>query len=151
MSAIVICFSKFGNTRIIAEAIASSLMPDGGTRLVSIDELKPEDLADAQVVVAGSPTHNMKLPDEVRAALDALPPHVLKGAKVAAFDTSYHMSPFLARFTASKKLDKSLRKLGGKRAVPPETFFVAGREGPLDDGEVERARSWAETITGQLN
>ena len=151
MSAVVIYFSKFGNTKSVAEAVAAGLAVDGSARAVSIDELVAEDLAGADIVVAGSPTHKMNLPDDVRAALDKLPRHALKGAKIAAFDTSYHMSPFLARFTASKKLDKSLRKLGGKRAAPPETFFVAGKEGPLDDGELERASAWAQTIAGQVN
>ena len=65
---------------------------------------------------------------------------------MAAYDTSYKMSPFLARFTAAKKLSRKLRKLGGKQLVPPETFHVVAREGPLYDGEVDRARVWAGSI-----
>jgi hypothetical protein len=78
----------------------------------------------------------------VRPVLEALPRGVLKGKRVAAFDTSYKMSAWLARFTAAKKLDRKLRKLGGKRILPPETFFVVDREGPLYDGEIERATEW---------
>jgi len=53
------------------------------------------------------------------------------------------MSPWLEPFTASKRLSGKLRKLGGKRLVPPETFHVVEREGPLYDGELERAMEWA--------
>jgi hypothetical protein len=48
--------------------------------------------------------------------------------------------------TAAKPLDRRLRGLGGKRVAPPETFFMAGRERPLEDGEIERARAWAGTL-----
>jgi hypothetical protein len=57
------------------------------------------------------------------------------------------MSPFLARFTAAKKIDRKLRKLGGKRLLNPESFYVIEREGPLYEGEIERARKWAESVT----
>ena len=54
------------------------------------------------------------------------------------------MNRFLASMTAAKPLDRRLRGLGEKRVAPPETFFMAGREGPLEDGE--RARAWAGTL-----
>ena len=78
--------------------------------------------------------------------MDALPKRSLRGVRIAAFDTSYRMNALLARFTAAKKLDRKMRKLGGKRIVSPETFFVAEREGPLEEGEVERAQAWAAQI-----
>jgi len=56
------------------------------------------------------------------------------------------INTFLARFTAAKKLTQKLRKLGGKRIVPPETFHVVEREGPLYDGEIERAKEWAASL-----
>jgi hypothetical protein len=98
----------------------------------------------------GTPTHKMTLPEAVRPVFEELPLRSLRGAAVAAFDTSYEMSAILARFTAAKKIDGKLRKLGGKRLVPPETFLVhRHHEGPLHDGELERARAWAETILVQ--
>jgi len=44
-----------------------------------------------------------------------------------------------------------LRKLGGKRIAAPETFFMAGREGPLEEGEIERARAWARMLVAGLH
>jgi hypothetical protein len=39
-----------------------------------------------------------------------------------------------------------LEKSGANPIVPPESFIVSGREGPLADGELERARTWARQI-----
>ena len=146
MNALVICFSKFGNTKTVAGAIAATLESKGSARVVSTDQLAAADLDGADLVVMGSPTHRMNLPEAVRPMFDALPRRILRGTPVAAFDTSYKMSWLLARFTAARKLDRKLRKLGGKQIVPPETFHVEGREGPLYEGEIERAQAWAESI-----
>jgi hypothetical protein len=34
--------------------------------------------------------------------------------------------------------------------LPPESFFVAEREGPLEVGELERAVQWAEQVFEQF-
>jgi flavodoxin len=143
MNALVVYHSKFGNTQKVAEAIAEIFGSEGAVRVISTDGLTASDLTEANLVVMGTPTHRMNLPQAVRPVFEALPKRILRGIHVAAFDTSYQMSPILARFTAAKKLAQKLRKLGGRRVVPPETFHVVGREGPLCDGEIERAREWA--------
>ena len=147
---LVVYFSKFGNTRKVAEAIAERLQPEGSVRLVSMDRLTVSDLDGVDLVVMGSPTHRMNLPEEIRPVFEALPRRVLRGAPVAAFDTSYKLSAWLARLTAAHKLARKLRRLGGKRVVPPETFHVVESEGPLYDGEIERAKAWAELILGRI-
>ena len=146
MKSLVIYFSKFGNTQMVAEAIAEVLRSAGSVRVMSADQLTVSDLKEVDLVVMGSPTHNMNLPKAVRPVFETLPKRVLRGILVAAFDTSYKMSWWLNHFTASKRLSKKLRKLGGKQIVPPETFLVTEREGPLYDGEIERARAWAGLI-----
>jgi flavodoxin len=150
MNVLVVYFSKFGNTQMVAEAIAqeiaAELRPEGSVQVISLDTIAAEDLEAKDLVVMGSPTHNMNLPKNVRPAFESLPKRVLKGIPVAAFDTSYKMSWWLNHFTAAKRLSQKLGKLGGKRIVPPETFHVTGREGPLYDGEIERSRAWATSI-----
>jgi len=152
MNALVIYHSEFGNTRQVAKAIAEVFQGAGAARTLSAEQLTAADLQGADLVVMGAPTHKMNLPAAVRPVFETLPRRILKGVPTAAFDTSYKMSAILARFTAAKRLDRELRKLGGKRLVPPETFFVhEHHEGPLYDGEIERARRWAESILVQLN
>lgn len=150
MNALVIYFSQFGNTRMLAEsmaeAMAATIEPPGVVRVAGTGQLGAGDLAGADLVVMGVPTHRMNLPEVVRPALDALPRGAMEGKAVAAFDTSYRMNGLLSRFTAARRLDRQLRKLGGRRVVAPETFFVEGREGPLEEGEVERAQRWATSI-----
>jgi flavodoxin len=150
MNALVVYFSKFGNTKKIAQAIAEALESEGTVQVTGVDQLTTSHFHEADLVVMGSPTYRMNLPEMVRPVFETLPKHILSGTPVAAFDTSYKMSAFLTRFTAAKRLAKKLRKLGGKRIVPPQTFHVVGKEGPLYDGEVERAKKWAETILGQF-
>jgi hypothetical protein len=71
--------------------------------------------------------------------------------QVAAFDTSYQLSAFLARFTTARHPDRGLHKLGGKRLTAPTTFYVHQEERyPLYEGEIDRARRWAESIPKQL-
>ena len=146
MNTLVIYFSRYGNTQKVAESIGTELRMNGNAHVLSLDDLTPSILQDADLVVMGSPTHRMNLPEATRGIFDQLPKRILKGKLVAAFDTSYKMNRFLSRFTAAKKLTQKLRKLGGKRVVPPETFHVMEREGPLYDGELERAKTWAGLI-----
>ena len=146
MNALVVYFSKFGNTQMVAEAIAEKLAVNGGVRTISSDELVVDDMKDLDLMVMGSPTHNMNLPKSVKPVFEKLPRRILPATPVAAFDTSYKMSWWLNQFTASKRLAKKLRKLGGKLVVPPEIFHVMEREGPLYEGEIERAQTWAASI-----
>jgi len=152
MNGLVVYHSQFGNTEQVAEVIAGVFQGAGAARTLGVAHLTPEDLQDVDLVVMGSPTHKMNLPQAVRPVFEELPRRSLRGVPIAAFDTSYKMSAFLARFTAAKRIDRKLRKLGGKRLVPPETFHVEdNHEGPLYDGEIERARTWAESILVRLN
>jgi flavodoxin len=152
MNALIVYHSQFGNTRQVAEAIAEGLQGAGAVRTISAEQLAAADLQGVDLVVMGTPTHKMNLPDAVRPVFDQLPRRSLRGVPVAAFDTSYEMSAFLARFTAAKRVDRELRKLGGKRLVLPETFHVQHHhEGPLCDGEIERAKTWAGSILVRLN
>ena len=147
MNALVIYHSQFGNTKQVAEAITGVFQEAGAARTIRASQLGPADLQEVDLVVMGTPTHKMNLPGAVRPVFEELPKRSLRGVPIAAFDTSYKMSAFLARFTASKRIDRKLRKLGGKRLVPPETFHVEdNHEGPLYDGEIERAENWAGSI-----
>jgi flavodoxin len=152
MKALVVYYSEFGNTRQVAEAIAAVFQEAGAARTLGADQLTTADLQDVDLVVMGTPTHKMNLPEAVRPVFEDLPRRILRGVPIAAFDTSYEMSGFLARFTAARRVDGKLRKLGGKRIVPPETFHVHHHhEGPLYDGEVERAKHWAGSILARLD
>jgi flavodoxin len=146
MNTLVVHYSKFGNTQKVSEAMAAALEPRGRVRVVSLDSLTAEDFRETDLVIMGSPTHRMNLPEDVRMKLHSLPKRSLRGKKMAAFDTSYKMSGWLNLLTAGKKLSRKLKKLGAKRVVPPETFHVMESKGPLYEGEIERAQDWARLV-----
>ncbi len=156
MNTVVIYFSKFGHTKMIAEVISNALECAGEVSLHPYDEVQSAHFASADLVVMGTPTHRMNLPEVVRPFLKELPRRILRGKAVAAFDTSYKMvdrnSPeWMAHLTAAPKLARKLRKLGGRLIVSPETFHVKDREGPLYEGELQRAGQWAYSMLKALS
>ena len=150
MNALVVYFSKFGHTQKIANSVADNLANHMDVTTLSSDQLTAGQLKKADLVVMGSPTHNMNLPKSVQPVFENLPKRILSGTLVAAFDTSYKMSWLLNQFTASKRLAKKLRKLGGRLVLQPEIFHVMEREGPLYEGEIERAQQWANQILAKV-
>ena len=157
MKALATYYSRFGNTRRIAEAIAETLAHAGSARALCMEELCADDLHDADLVVVGSPTHYQAVPKTVRAILKALPRGSLKGKWVATFDTSLEMSGPIMLLTAAHGVMGRLRRLGGKKAVRAESFLVKAGDSPpegepdlLYDGEVERAREWAQAVLERI-
>jgi flavodoxin len=151
MNTLIVYFSKFGNTHRIADTIAASMANNRKVQTIDFDSFPVNDLDNLDLLVMGCPTHKMNLPKAVNTILENVPKNALSNVPVVAFDTSYKMSWLLNQFTASKRLANKLRKLGGKLVVPPEIFLVSGREGPLFDGELDRAQDWATSFLGKIN
>jgi hypothetical protein len=149
MDSLIVYESAFGNTRQIAEAIASALGRQGNVRMIKSQDLNILDFRGVDLVVFGCPTHDRGIPERLRGALAALPSRALRGLATAAFDTRYPM-PRWRSGSAARRLAWRLRWLGGARAAAPKSFFVVGPEGPLREGELERAKVWAEAIAGRL-
>lgn len=149
MRALIVYFSRFGNTRRLAEAMAETMKQAGEARVIGIDRLAASDFDGVDLVVLGSPTHAFSVPQEVRTALDALPLAILGGKSIAAFDTTVKLWP-LRHLRASPKLLAHLTRLGGNPIARPQTFYVNTKNpqktGEIDlllAGEFERAKEWA--------
>ncbi len=156
MNTLVVHYSKYGNTQLVAETIAEAMRAtaDTDSQLITVtrfEELTADDMQEVGLLVVGVPTHNMNLPKPVRPLLAELPKKALRGIYFTTYDTSYELSRWLQPFTAAKPLARKLRKLGGKIILPPETFTVQGHEGPLHDGELERVHIWVEQILTTLH
>ena len=104
-------------------------------------------------------THGFRPTPTINSLLERIPMNGLGGVKVAAFDTRISMDdidPPILRFAgrlvvglfgyAAKPIADRLKVKGGELTIPPEGFFVEGTEGPLKEGELERAADWARQI-----
>lgn len=144
MDTLIIYDSLYGNTRIIAEAIGSAI--PAKVTLKHVGEIDPGDLGNPDLLLIGSPTHGGNASEAVKMLLDKLPEPGGDSGKVAAFDTrmpNWWLKPF---GFAGPKITSRLEKQGWKVLLPGEGFIVTGGEGPLKDGEIDRAKSWAESI-----
>ncbi len=150
MNILIIYYSSFGNTQRIAEAIAETLRDKGSIRLILADKVNHAELQRADLVIVGSPIYRHNSIGAVKALLEGAPHDSLQGIKVAAFDTRHRMAIGGSRST-ERKITKDLQKHGVNLIVPPESFFVAGRTGPLEDGELERAKEWATFIVEHVD
>jgi flavodoxin len=168
MNALVVYESIYGNTRAIAEAIAEGL---GGAPVASIAGVHG-DLADLDLLVVGGPTHMHGLATTRSRQMAAEGAHEDKGthvepdatqgpglrgwladtpdrpdARAATFDTRLDRSAWLTGL-ASRGIAKRLRR-HGYDVVATESFLVEDAEGPLEDGELERARAWGAQLAGK--
>ena len=159
MKALVVYDSIYGNTERIAQAIGGALQSQADVQILRVGDVKPEHMAGLSLLVAGAPTHGSMASPAMKAWLKALAPNSLRGVKVAAFDTRVAVSdikPTIAAFFvklfgyAAPAIANSLAKHGGTLVIPAEGFFVKDTQGPLKDGEMERAAAWARQIMAKM-
>lgn len=138
---LVLYYSRFGNTARVAQSVAEGFAGQSPARAVSLEEVLPADLPGLSWLILGMPTHYRNVPLEVGYFLDRIPAPALSGVRVAVFDTRYRMPRWLSG-SAARRVVRRIRRLGGHLALPPRSFFVVDREGPLAPGEPERALEW---------
>jgi len=172
MRALIVYESMFGNTRVIADAIAKGLEPVGIVVVVPVTEAGHELLADADLLVVGGPTHfhgmsrartrkwaraiahNPK--NDLVLDSDAEGPGVRDWlgslgqghTKVAVFDTRRRgLAVLWGR--ASKKIGRTLRRRGFQMVSKPESFFVTV-DNHLIGGEEVRAQQWGKRLATRV-
>jgi flavodoxin len=148
MNALVVYDSQYGNTERIAQAIAGALAERATVRVVPMAQAPALPSADVDLLILGSPTQGWGPTPAMRAFLANIPRRALKDLSAASFDTRLSKSKWLTG-SAARGIAETLGKMGGSLLLPPESFLVTGKEGPLVDGETERAASWARTILGK--
>ncbi|HPF00408.1 MAG TPA: flavodoxin family protein [Bacteroidales bacterium] len=138
---IVLYDSGFGNTKQIAQAIVEG-MGDSAS-LLHVSEFTREHLNNLSFIVAGSPINGFMPTEKMQAALKTIPAGALKGIKAASFDTRMHV---WIHGDAAKKISKRLAAAGAEIIAVPAFFHVTGKEGPLAEGETERAIAWGRKL-----
>jgi hypothetical protein len=160
MHAIVVYESVWGNTAAVAKAIAEGV----GGRAFATDEVSAEELAAADLIVAGAPVFGFSLPTDamrahitaednkpapdlghptLRSWLDSLPHG---NGRSAAFETRIWWSPR----GATPAIEKKLTAAGYPPIHKAAKFVVEEKTGPLREGELERARAWGAELKAGL-
>ncbi len=169
MNAVVVYESMYGNTRAIGEAVAEGL---GGARLVAVGDAGA-NIGRVDLLVVGGPTHmhGLATSHSRRMAVDAakedghaavepgaadepglrtwlrdLPEGI--GVTAAAFDTRLDKSPALTG-AAARGIARRLRRRGYD-VLASESFLVEDAEGPLEEGQLARARLWGADLAERL-
>lgn len=150
MNALVVYDSVFGNTEKIALAVGEVL----GAKVVKVTDLEQGPLSDVDVLVVGSPTRGFAATPALSAWLKGLAPQSLQGVRATAFDTRIDANTigfFLFRWLvrthyAVRPLEALLKEKGALITAPPDGFYVNASEGPLREGELERAAAWAKSL-----
>lgn len=149
---LVLYDSVFGNTAKIAEAIGEAL---GNAMVIKVTEVSDEDLENLQILFVGSPTRAFSPTPALMSFLKGLRTTRLSGVKAAAFDTRIPLDENTPGFLklmiklfgyADTKIAKALAKAGAELVLESDGFGVSGTEGPLIEGELERAQDWAREI-----
>ena len=163
MRALVVYESMFGNTRLVAEAVADGMSSGVDVEVVEV-AAAPTSFDDVELVVVGGPTHALGMTrqrtrDDARRQGEQSGHEVVSkgigmrewlegvrspGTAAAAFDTRVGR-PWMPG-SAARGADKRLRSRGFRSVARPESFWVSGTFGPLIEGEVGRARRWGEQL-----
>ncbi|MEX5712825.1 hypothetical protein AB1484_32355 [Parafrankia sp. FMc6] len=168
MTVLIVVESCFGNTTAVAHAVAAGLTRTVPLETVSVIHPAEAPVAlpgDVRLLLVGAPTHAFSLPrpqsrreagekgaqdvdlSGVREWIERVTPS--KDLHVVTFDTSIK-----TRFvpgTAAKASSKALKKRGFRHVDRGPGFFVTATEGPLADGERERAEAWGMQLGRDLN
>ena len=155
MKAMIIYDSFFGNTEQVARAMGDALGSQADVNVLRVGDVRPEHLTGVNLLIVGSPTRSFSPTPAIKKFLRNIPRRGLQGVRVAAFDTRIALSDIDSRLLsvlvrvfgyAAKPIADGLAKEAGELALSPEGFFVKGTEGPLKEGELERATEWAKQI-----
>ena len=150
MRTLVVYDSKFGNTEQLARGIARRLEALGPVEARAVDGAYPRLAERVNLLVLGGPTEGHGMSSRMRAFTDTFAASSLAGTRVAVFDTRFRMSPLLTG-SAAKRIARRLRLLGVPLVTPPESFFVTRKGEPqLEQGERERAETWADTLKASV-
>jgi hypothetical protein len=170
MKALIIYESMYGNTRDVAFAMADELSHIAHVEAVEVGVAPDQIPVDIDLVIVGGPTHQFGMTrassrEQARAQAEA--PVVSRGRgvrewldtvevmrdnlPVATFDTTMKKPWFLQYMgRASRRIAGGLQRKGCDLIVAPESFWVSSGKGPMVDGELERAGTWAVDVAAHV-
>lgn len=158
MKTLIIYDSLYGNTQEIAKAIFTGIgQPD--TKILPVEKAIIDDLIDIKLLIVGSPTQGGTARPALLDFLKRIPKDSLNEIMIATFDTRFldkkqKLPLKLLMKTigyAASKIAHILEAKGGELIVKPEGFFVKKKEGPIIDGEIQRAQEWGKNVYTKIS
>jgi flavodoxin I len=152
MKIVILFDSVFGNTEKVAASIKESLQQSGEIILSRFDGTPSNIFDNTDILILGSPTRAFSPTKQASSFVKNLAANELNGIRTASFDTRINIKDENSKFLkfmvnlfgyAAEPLQKMMIKKGGISAGSPEGFHVKGTEGPMANGELERASVWA--------
>ena len=156
MKGIVVYDSSHGNTKTIAEAISETLKEaEIEVDAFYVKDVKKLSAADYDFLVVGSPTRWYTMSFAIRFFLRKVKSKEWADKPFAAFDTENPENIEKARvenkeLSAAEKIAIKLRDKKLNQVVPVLKSVVLGWKGPLQDGEIERAKDYARELAAAL-
>lgn len=146
MKALVVYDTNYGNTKKLAETIATNI--DKNAKVTHASDVDGQDLQGLDLLVVGCPIIAWGPTAGTKKFLGKLRSADLTSVKAAAFDTRMNIS---IHGDACKKISGKLQAAGADLVLEPQFFYVADKEGPLAGGELEKAAEWALAIRKNLD
>lgn len=147
MKSLVMYATRHGNTRAIADAIASALAARGQVIISDVNDVERIDPG-IDLVVVGGPTEGHGMTGPVIDFFDRMAPGAVAGVAAAAFDTRLRW-PRVLSGSAAVAITNRLRHAGANLVREPESFLVTMKP-ELEPGEAERAAAWATELADEV-
>jgi flavodoxin len=137
------------NTEKVAKMMSEVLKGKGfDVDCLYVKDVDPAKVKNYDCVLAGSPTQWRRATGPIMRFLDRFSKDEFTGKLAAAFDTQLQVR---LSGSAAKGLEKKLQKLGFKIVMPSLATYVEGKEIHLKEGELEKARKYAEDLANKLH
>ncbi len=155
MTGLVAYYTKYGNGRIICEAMATGIEEEGHQVMINVVG-EADSGGNYDFLIVSSPTRFGRMIGPVkRFVAKTVRMDRWKGKPFVAVGTGTHPKERGEKSDAdgaesAEKLHDALEKGGLKPLLGPQKFFVADWKGPLEDGEEARARELGRTIGREL-
>ena len=137
------------NTEKVAKAISEVLKErEFDVDCLYVKEVEAVSVKNYDCLLAGAPTQWHKATGPIMQFLDRFGKDEFSGKLAAAFDTQIQ-APLSGN--AANGIEKKLKKLGFKIVMPPLVTYVEGKEIHLKEGELEKAKKYAEDLAEALH
>ena len=155
MKGMVIYDTSYGNTKAIGEALAEGLHGSGmDVDLFYVKDVKKLSPKDYDFLVLGSPTKFGTMSFTFKRFLGKIK-NEWANKPFAVFDTENPENIERSQaenkeWSAAEKIAEKLKEKNMKQLLPVLKAVVFGKEGPLKEGEIDRAKDYARELAIKL-